>query len=248
MEMKTDVVNAGLPATKSNLFSAYTKRVKANLHTVVCMSPIGDIFRARLRQFPSLITCCTIDWFTEWPDEALRSVANTFIADTPVTPKVLEGIVDVCMEMHQSVSRASTRFAQELQRHNYVTPTAYLDLLALFTKLFDIKIVEVRDARDRMKVGLDKLLKTADDVAVMQVELEEMKPELEKAQIQTAETMAQIEKDTEIANVTKEEVKNQENDAQVVADRNTVVKLIFFQNAYNPRDSNILTSLAPSSH
>ena len=102
--MKTDVVNAGLPATKSNLFSAYTKRVKANLHTVVCMSPIGDIFRARLRQFPSLITCCTIDWFTEWPDEALRSVANTFIADTPVTPKVLEGIVDVCMEMHQSLS------------------------------------------------------------------------------------------------------------------------------------------------
>ena len=55
-------------------------------------------------------------------------------------------------------------------------------------------MAEVRDARDRMKVGLDKLLKTADDVAVMQVELEDMKPELEKAQIETAETMAQIEK------------------------------------------------------
>ena len=48
--------------------------------------------------------------------------------------KVLSGIVEVCMEMHQSVSRASTRFVQELQRHNYVTPTAYLDLLALFRK------------------------------------------------------------------------------------------------------------------
>ena len=30
-------------------------------------------------------------------------------------------------------------------------------LLALFTKLFDIKIDEVRNTRDRMKVGLDKL-------------------------------------------------------------------------------------------
>merc|ERR1712128_330328 len=166
----------------SNLFSAYTKRVRQNLHTVVCMSPIGDVFRARLRQFPSLITCCTIDWFTEWPDEALRSVANTFIAETPVPPEVLSGVVDVCMEMHQSVSVASTRFAQELQRHNYVTPTAYLDLLALFTKLFDIKIDEVRNARDRMKV-----------------ELEEMKPELEKAQVATAETMKQIEEDTIVA-------------------------------------------------
>ena len=38
-------------------------------------SPIGEVFRSRLRQFPSLVTCCTIDWFSEWPDEALKSVA-----------------------------------------------------------------------------------------------------------------------------------------------------------------------------
>jgi dynein heavy chain len=147
------------------------------------MSPIGDVFRARLRQFPSLITCCTIDWFTEWPQEALRSVANTFIADTPVTEEILAGVIDVCMEMHLSVSVASQKFSVELQRHNYVTPTAYLDLLALFTKLFDIKVIEVRDARDRMKVGLDKLLKTAEDVSTMQAELEDMKPKLEQAQV-----------------------------------------------------------------
>ena len=28
--------------------------------------------------FPSLVNCCTIDWFTEWPKEALLSVAETF--------------------------------------------------------------------------------------------------------------------------------------------------------------------------
>lgn len=46
-------------------------------------SPIGEIFRARIRMFPSLITCCTIDWFSEWPDEALRSVAERFLGDIP---------------------------------------------------------------------------------------------------------------------------------------------------------------------
>lgn len=35
--MKPTVMDAGLPPTKSNLFNAFTKRVKANLHTIVCM-------------------------------------------------------------------------------------------------------------------------------------------------------------------------------------------------------------------
>lgn len=48
------------------------------IHVHSC-SPIGEVFRARLRQFPSLVNCCTIDWFSEWPDEALRSVANDFL-------------------------------------------------------------------------------------------------------------------------------------------------------------------------
>ena len=35
--------------------------------------------RARLRKFPSLVNCCTIDWFSEWPSDALRSVASQFL-------------------------------------------------------------------------------------------------------------------------------------------------------------------------
>ena len=44
------------------LWSFFVERTRANLHIVLCMSPIGDSFRDRLRQFPSLINCCTIDW------------------------------------------------------------------------------------------------------------------------------------------------------------------------------------------
>ena len=45
------------------LFNFFVNRCKENLHIMLCMSPIGDAFRDRLRQFPSLINCCTIDWF-----------------------------------------------------------------------------------------------------------------------------------------------------------------------------------------
>lgn len=61
-------------------------------------SPIGEVFRARLRQFPSLVNCCTIDWFNEWPAQALESVATTFLNEIPdleATPKVTEGLVGI---------------------------------------------------------------------------------------------------------------------------------------------------------
>ncbi len=35
--MKPFVQEAGLPPTKTNLYSTYTKRVRNNLHSVVCM-------------------------------------------------------------------------------------------------------------------------------------------------------------------------------------------------------------------
>ena len=41
--------------------------------------------RQRLRMFPALVNCCTIDWFREWPAEALASVATSFLQVTPLT-------------------------------------------------------------------------------------------------------------------------------------------------------------------
>jgi dynein heavy chain len=96
--MKSVVQEAGLPPTKTNLFSSYTKRVRNNLHSVICMSPIGEIFRARLRQFPALVNCCTIDWFSEWPKDALESVAMTFLQEMPdleASDEVVKGLVNL---------------------------------------------------------------------------------------------------------------------------------------------------------
>ncbi|KAF5402027.1 Dynein axonemal heavy chain 7 [Paragonimus heterotremus] len=45
------------------LFNYFIQRVREQLHIVLALSPIGDSFRNRLRKFPSLVNCCTIDWF-----------------------------------------------------------------------------------------------------------------------------------------------------------------------------------------
>ena len=42
---------------------------------MICMSPVGNNLRKCIRTFPGLVNCTTIDWFMQWPDEALYSIA-----------------------------------------------------------------------------------------------------------------------------------------------------------------------------
>lgn len=70
------------------------------------MSPIGDAFKVRLRMFPALVNCCTIDWFLPWPEDALQSVAEKFLKEVEDLP-AREGIVKICVDM-QSRAMAMT--------------------------------------------------------------------------------------------------------------------------------------------
>ena len=80
-KLSKDARKAGISPTSEAIYQFLLQRVRANLHVILCMSPIGDAFRDRLRQYPALINCTCIDWFHEWPREALLEVANNFIKD-----------------------------------------------------------------------------------------------------------------------------------------------------------------------
>lgn len=62
--------------TRENLMKMFVQLTRQNLHIVLAFSPVGEKLRNRCRQFPSIINCCTIDWFDKWPNEALYSVAE----------------------------------------------------------------------------------------------------------------------------------------------------------------------------
>jgi len=67
---------------------------------VLCFSPIGDSLRNRCRNFPSLVNCTTIDWFSEWPKDALESVAQQFLADVDLDSEVRQASVFMVQNFH----------------------------------------------------------------------------------------------------------------------------------------------------
>ena len=219
--MRPVMAAAGLPITKMSLYSTFITRVRSFLHIVLAFSPVGDAFRQRLRMFPSLVNCCTIDWFREWPMEALKSVARSVFTDldldTPEMPNLQAGVIDSCVSIHQSVEHKSKKFYDELRRYNYVTPTSYLELLSTLTKLLGEKRTEIVTMKSRLVVGLDKLVSTAQQVEVMQAELVDLQPVLERTAKDVEAMMISIAADKEEAAETERTVKQQEKDANIQA-------------------------------
>nr|XP_035161070.1 dynein axonemal heavy chain 7 isoform X7 [Callithrix jacchus] len=186
------------------LFNMFIDRCRNQLHVVLAMSPIGDAFRNRLRKFPALVNCCTIDWFQSWPEDALQAVASRFLEEIEMSEEIRDGCIDMCKSFHTSTINLSKSFFVELQRHNYVTPTSYLELISTFKLLLEKKRSEVMKMKKRYEVGLEKLDSASSQVATMQSELEALQPQLKVASKEVDEMMIMIEKDSiEVAKTEK---------------------------------------------
>jgi dynein heavy chain len=206
-----------IPCTKMNMYGMFISRVKANLHLVICMSPVGDEFRSRLRMFPALVNCCTIDWFTAWPEEALISVAKSQLTVEVGGDEILAGIIKMCGKIHLSVQAASDRYLEEMNRHNYVTPTSYLELLKSVNVLIDKKRGEIQIAIKRLQNGLDKLNSTNVQVEELKKMLEEKQPVLKKTLEEVAEQQIVITEEKGKAAVIKTEAETVKAAASVKA-------------------------------
>ncbi|KAJ3194173.1 Dynein heavy chain 3, axonemal [Irineochytrium annulatum] len=184
--------NPKFEASPAALYSQFIARCRENLHIVLCMSPIGDAFRNRLRMFPSLVNCCTIDWFQVWPEDALEIVATKFLEDVELVPEVRSSVVSMCKEFHTGTRVLSEKFYEGLRRHNYVTPTSYLELIQTYKSLLEMKRKEVNALKSRYEVGLDQLASAASQVGAMQLELHALQPQLIQTQKETDDIMQVI--------------------------------------------------------
>lgn len=78
--------------------------------------------------------------------------------------------------IHKSVEKNSEAFLHELSRHNYVTPTSYLELLTMYKQILTSKRKEVGYQTNRLRTGLDKLESANREVEQMKIQLKEMQP------------------------------------------------------------------------
>ena len=161
------------------------------------MSHVGADFKKRLRMFPSLVNCMTIDWYFNWPAEALKSVASrTLTIQGAVAPNKIGRVADMCVFMHVTAEAACARFTAEQRRHAYATPATYLSLLSSFSTLLKEKTEGLIGNTLRFRGGLAKLDETNARVAEMRVTLAQMQPLLEEQSAKTQKFADEVERES----------------------------------------------------
>jgi dynein heavy chain len=203
----------GFVDTADNLWKYFQDRSRNNLHLVLCMSPVGDLLSSRCRKFPALINCTTVDWFLSWPEEGLRNVAESFIADFEMaaSPEIKSGVIAHMGNVHTLVRDATLEYFDKFRRNVYVTPKSYLSFIKSYTTVYTREHAKVKVLADKINNGLEKLFQAQDDVGKMKVELAASEIVLAEAVKKSAELLKEI----SVATAAAEKVKAS---AKVIAD------------------------------
>nr|KAF6446457.1 dynein axonemal heavy chain 6 [Rousettus aegyptiacus] len=209
---------------RDEVFQYFISRVRQKLHIVLCMSPVGEAFRSRCRMFPSLVNCCTIDWFVQWPREALLSVSKTFFSNVDaVSDELKEKLSLMCVNVHLGVSNMAERYYTELRRRYYTTPTSYLELINLYLTMLSDKRKQLVSARERVKNGLSKLLETNVLVDKMKLDLSALEPVLLTKSQDVEALMDKLAVDQENADQVRNIVQEDEAMAKVKAEETQAI-------------------------
>ncbi|NXL38693.1 DYH17 protein, partial [Glaucidium brasilianum] len=186
--MKSQVKQLGLQDTRENCWKLFIEKVRRQLKVILCFSPVGSTLRVRARRFPAVVNCTAIDWFHEWPQDALVSVSSRFLEETgDIEPEVKVSISQFMSYVHMSVKEMSKTYLAMERRYNYTTPKTFLEQINLYQNLLSKKRSELTAKIERLEKGLTKLQSTTSQVddlkaklAVQETELNQKNKDIDK--------------------------------------------------------------------
>uniref|UniRef100_A0A803TV97 Dynein axonemal heavy chain 17 n=1 Tax=Anolis carolinensis TaxID=28377 RepID=A0A803TV97_ANOCA len=190
--MRNEVKAQGLVDSREACWKFFIDRVRRQLKVALCFSPVGNKLRVRSRKFPAIVNCTAIDWFHEWPREALESVSLRFLEGTEtIETSVKESISKFMAFVHTSVNEMSHSYLSNERRYNYTTPKSFLEQIKLYQNLLFKKGKELTARMDRLENGLQKLRSTSAQVDDLKAKLAAQEVEL-KQKNEAADNLIQV--------------------------------------------------------
>uniref|UniRef100_A0A8C2LLZ8 Dynein axonemal heavy chain 17 n=1 Tax=Cricetulus griseus TaxID=10029 RepID=A0A8C2LLZ8_CRIGR len=190
--MRPQVKSLGMNDTREACWKFFIEKVRKQLKVILCFSPVGSVLRVRARKFPAVVNCTAINWFHEWPEDALVSVSARFLQETEgIQPEVKTSISLFMAYVHTTVNEMSKLYLAIERRYNYTTPKTFLEQIKLYQNLLAKKRMELVAKIERLENGLMKLQSTASQVDDLKAKLAIQEAEL-KQKNENADKLIQV--------------------------------------------------------
>ncbi|XP_024861684.2 dynein heavy chain 9, axonemal isoform X1 [Kryptolebias marmoratus] len=214
--VRLEVRSSGLMDTRENCWKFFIDRVCRQLKVALCFSPVGSKLRVRSRKFPAVVNCTAIDWFHEWPQEALESVSLRFLKEVEnIEPQVKESVSRFMAYVHTSVNQISKEYLANERRYNYTTPKSFLEQIQLYRSLLGHRSKELSTKMERLENGLQKLSSTSAQVDDLKAKLAAQEVELQQKNEDADKLIQEVGIETE--KVSKEKTVADEEEQKVAA-------------------------------
>ncbi|XP_050620090.1 dynein axonemal heavy chain 17 [Macaca thibetana thibetana] len=222
--MRPQVKSLGMNDTREACWKFFIEKVRRQLKVILCFSPVGSVLRVRARKFPAVVNCTAIDWFHEWPEDALVSVSARFLEETEGIPREVKASISFFMSyVHTTVNEMSRVYLATERRYNYTTPKTFLEQIKLYQNLLAKKRMELVAKIERLENGLMKLQSTASQVDDLKAKLAIQEAEL-KQKNESADKLIQV-VGVETEKVSKEKAIADEEEVKVeVINKNVTEK------------------------
>lgn len=110
----------------------HSQVIKEQLHIIICFSPLGNRLRKCIRNYPSLINCCTIDWLHGWPDDALLAISHRFLAEEEIDDVDRTMAIDMLVEFQLSSMQMAEQYFVQTRNRILLPPVLYIDATNTF--------------------------------------------------------------------------------------------------------------------
>jgi len=177
----------------------FIEKSQRNIHIILCFSPKGPKFKQRAREFPGVISCTSMDWFHDWPKEALVDVGKSFLQNLQLSPELKDSIAEHIAEVHSSVETQNERYKREERRINYTTPKIFLGLIDLYQTLLTKNTTQASKRIGDLGRGLETMDLTKTKVEGLQKDLDVAREKLAEEQSKTNVLVDDVSKKNAIA-------------------------------------------------
>ncbi len=160
-------------------WQCFINEIKNSFKIILCFSEIR--LKSIAKKFPSIVNRTKINWFHDWPESALITVASEFIADLDfIHSDMRSKIAEFMAISHKNLQKITEDYRKNEKFICYVTPRTFVKNLINFKEMIKKKSQEISENIKKFTLGIEKINNLEEEVKNLQLILNNQEIEMTK--------------------------------------------------------------------